>query len=73
MEIFIANEALRRYSNGRRFDSSAPIQARHFENRVLCAGYPDGQANCLTFQKKVHKIRDGRAAVDICCEIVNVY
>jgi hypothetical protein len=52
MEIFIANEALRRYSNGRHFDSSAPIQARHFENCVLCAGYPDGQANCLTFQKK---------------------
>jgi hypothetical protein len=35
MEIFIANEASRRYSNMRLFDSSALTQARHFENRAL--------------------------------------
>jgi hypothetical protein len=52
MEIFIANEVSRRYSNGRRFDSSAPTQARHFVNRASYVGYPDGEANCSTFKKK---------------------
>jgi hypothetical protein len=56
MEIFMANEVLRRYNNGRCFDSSAPTQARHFENRASCVGYSDGQANYSTFQKKgTHK------------------
>jgi hypothetical protein len=35
MKIFIANEASRRYSNIRLFDSSTPTQVRHFENRAL--------------------------------------
>jgi hypothetical protein len=34
MEIFITNEVSRRYNNRRRFDSSAPTQAHHFENRA---------------------------------------
>jgi hypothetical protein len=48
-EIFIASEASRGYSNGCPFDSRAPTRVRHFENRASCAGYPDGQENCLTF------------------------
>jgi hypothetical protein len=27
----------------------------HFENRASCTGYPDGQTNYPTFQRKVHK------------------
>jgi hypothetical protein len=30
-----------------------PTRERHFENYASCAGYPDGQANCPTFQRKV--------------------
>jgi hypothetical protein len=73
MEIFIANEASCRYSNGRRFDSSAPTQARHFKSRASCVGYPDGQASCSTFQRKVHRRHDGCAAVDTYYGLVNVY
>jgi hypothetical protein len=73
MEIFMANEVSHRYNNERRFDSSTLTQARHFENRASCVGYPDGQANCSTFQKKVHRRRDGRATVDMCCRLINVY
>jgi hypothetical protein len=42
--VFIACEASWHYSNERHFDSFAPTQVRHFENRVWCIGYPDGQA-----------------------------
>jgi hypothetical protein len=31
------------------------IPVRHTENRVSCVGYPDGQANYSTFQRKVHR------------------
>jgi hypothetical protein len=54
-EIFIAREASYCYSNGHHFDSRAPTQVRHFENHALCAGYPNGQVNYSTFQRKVHK------------------
>jgi hypothetical protein len=54
-EIFIASEASRGYSNGCPFDSCAPTRVCHFKNRASCAGYPDGQANCLTFHRKVHR------------------
>jgi hypothetical protein len=54
-KIFIACEALHGYSNERHFGSCAPTRVRHFENRVSCAGYPDSQANCPTFQRKVHR------------------
>jgi hypothetical protein len=49
-EIFIAREASRGNSNGHHFGSLAPTRLRHFENRASCADYPDGQANCSTFQ-----------------------
>jgi hypothetical protein len=55
MEIFITSEASRDYGNGCPFDSRVPTQVHHFGNRASCAGYPDGQANCLTFQRKVHR------------------
>jgi hypothetical protein len=55
MEIFIASEASRGYSNGHTFDSRAPTRVRHFRNRASCAGCPDDQANCPTFQRKVHR------------------
>jgi hypothetical protein len=71
--IFIACEASHRYSNERRFDSCAPTQVCRFENHALCACYPDGQANCPTFQRKVLKRRDDYAADDTCYRLVNVY
>jgi hypothetical protein len=54
-EIFIAHEASHDYSNGRRFGDHTPTQVRHFKNRASCVGYPDGQANYPTFQRKVHR------------------
>jgi hypothetical protein len=48
-EIFIASEASRCYSDEHCFDFHAPTQVRHFKNRALCVGYPDGQANYVTF------------------------
>jgi hypothetical protein len=50
--VFIAREVSRRYSNGRTFGSRAPTYVRCFENRVSCAGYPDGQTNYSIFQKR---------------------
>jgi hypothetical protein len=43
-EIFIVCEVLRRYSNGRHFDSRAPTRLRCFENCAYCTGYPHSQA-----------------------------
>jgi hypothetical protein len=54
-KIFIACEASRGYSNGHHFGSRVSIRVYCFENRASCAGYPDGQANCHTFQRKVHR------------------
>jgi hypothetical protein len=48
-EIYIAREALRCYSNDSHFDSRAPTQVLHFENRTSCIGYPDDKATCSTF------------------------
>jgi hypothetical protein len=31
------------------------INRRHFENRALCTGYLDGQANCLASQKSTQR------------------
>jgi hypothetical protein len=53
-KIFIAREASHGYSNGRHFGSRVPTRVRCFKNRASCASYPDGQANCPTFQRKVH-------------------
>jgi hypothetical protein len=64
-EIFIACEMSRGYSNVRHFGSHTPTQVRHFKNHASCASYPDGQANCPTFQKKGTQRRDGRAAIDM--------
>jgi hypothetical protein len=54
-EIFIAREASHDYSNEHPFGSRAPTRVRHFKNRASCTDYPDGQANCSTFQRKVHR------------------
>jgi hypothetical protein len=54
-EIFIAREVLCGYSNGRRFSSRASTRVRCFENRASYIGYLDSQANCPTFQRKVHR------------------
>jgi hypothetical protein len=53
--VFIAREVSQRYSNGCCFDSCMPTRVRCIENRVSCTSYPDGQANCLTFQRKIHR------------------
>jgi hypothetical protein len=53
--IFIVREASRCHSNGHRFDSRAPTRTHRIENCASCVGYPDGQANYLTFQRKVHR------------------
>jgi hypothetical protein len=71
--VFITREALCHYSNGRTFDSLTSAYVRRFENHASCAGYPDDQVICSTFQKKVHRRRDGRAAVDICWRLITVY
>jgi hypothetical protein len=54
-EIFIAREASHGYSSARHFGSRTPTRVHHFENRASCTGSPDGQANCPTFQRKVHR------------------
>jgi hypothetical protein len=41
-EIFIACEV-------------SPTRVRHFENCASCVGYLDGQANCLTLKRNVHR------------------
>jgi hypothetical protein len=56
-----------RYSDGCTFDSRTATEVHHFDNRASCTGYPDGQANCSTFQKKVHKRHDDHATIDTCC------
>jgi hypothetical protein len=71
--VFIAHEASHRYSNGRPFDSRAPTRVRHFKNCASCIGYLGSQANCPTFQRKIHRRRDGRATNDTCCRLFNVY
>jgi hypothetical protein len=53
--VFIAREALCRYSNRHTFDSRAPTQVHRFVNHASCVGYLDSQANCLAFQRKVHR------------------
>jgi hypothetical protein len=55
IEIFIAREASRGYNNESHFGSHAPTRLRHFKNYASYTGYPDGQANCLTFQRKLHR------------------
>jgi hypothetical protein len=51
--IFLAWEALCRYSNGCHFGSHTGNQWRRFKNYASCTGYPDGKAHCPTSQQKV--------------------
>jgi hypothetical protein len=54
-KIFITREASCGYSNRDCFGSRALTRVRCFENHTSCASYPDGQTNCSTFQRKVHR------------------
>jgi hypothetical protein len=42
------------YSNERHFDPRVSTHARRIEKHTSYAGYPDGQANYPTFQRKIH-------------------
>jgi hypothetical protein len=54
-EISIARETSRYYSNEHHFGSHIPTQVRQFENHASWAGYLDGQVNCPTFYRNVHR------------------
>jgi hypothetical protein len=54
-EIFIACEESRDYSNVCHFCYHAPTRVHHFNCHALCVGYPNGKANCPTFQRNIHR------------------
>jgi hypothetical protein len=54
-EIFITREASCGYNNGCHFGSRGPTRVHHFKNCASCIDYPDGQANCPIFQRKIHR------------------
>jgi hypothetical protein len=77
--VFIAQEASRRYSNRRTFDSRRLTQVRCFMNRAslhescIIRRLSRRPSKQFSFSEKGTQRCDGRKAVDMCHGLVNVY